>query len=408
VSAARKVLVHVGAPKTGTSFVQDLLFRNRERLAAQGVLYPADRFDAHFLAALDLMELPWGGLEQQAVGAWDRLAERVRAWQGTVIVSHEILAAASPEQVRRALDSFGADTEVHVVVSVRDLVRQIPAEWQENVKHRRVIGYREFLDEIRDPAATGTVPTWFWGVQDIPAILGRWTAEMPASRVHVVTVPRPGAPRELLWHRFASVFGLDPEALDTTVVERANPSLGVVESALVRSVNQQVNGVLANEHYREFVRELLAHRTLSRREDRVRLRLPADVRTWAVALSEQWIEELGARGYDVVGSLDDLRPDPVATEGEFLDPDSDLTEQRAEVALQGLVTLLLRAGELRQEIDDLRERVEDAEADRDRARREVGVVLRGKRAFVRRADTSRAAGVALAAYRRLRGRRPPG
>ena len=32
----RRVLVHVGAPKTGTSFVQDLLWRNREELAAQG------------------------------------------------------------------------------------------------------------------------------------------------------------------------------------------------------------------------------------------------------------------------------------------------------------------------------------------------------------------------------------
>ena len=70
---ARRVLVHVGAPKTGTSFVQDLLFSNRGALAEQGILYPADRFDAHFLAALDLMELHWGGLEKQAVGAWDRL-----------------------------------------------------------------------------------------------------------------------------------------------------------------------------------------------------------------------------------------------------------------------------------------------------------------------------------------------
>src|SRR3954451_9965956 len=81
----RRVIVHVGAPKTGTSFVQDVLWLNREALAAQGVLYPAERFDEHFLAALDLMELPWGGLENQAVGAWDRLAERIPAWSGTAI-----------------------------------------------------------------------------------------------------------------------------------------------------------------------------------------------------------------------------------------------------------------------------------------------------------------------------------
>ena len=83
----------------------------------QGTLYPADRFDEHFLAALDLLDLHWGGLESQAVGAWGRLAERVRSFEGTAIVSHEILATASRQQVRRALESFG-DAEVHVVVAI--------------------------------------------------------------------------------------------------------------------------------------------------------------------------------------------------------------------------------------------------------------------------------------------------
>ncbi len=181
----RKVIVHVGAPKTGTSYVQDLLFRNREALAETGTLYPADRFDAHFLAALDLMELQWGGLEKQAVGAWDRLAEQVAGWEGTAIISHEILATATPAQVLRALDSFGEDAEVHVLLSARDLVRQIPAEWQENVKHRRTVGYREYLDKVTDPARRGALASWFWGVQEVPDILDRWGVMLPPEHVHV-------------------------------------------------------------------------------------------------------------------------------------------------------------------------------------------------------------------------------
>ena len=208
VPGPRRVLVHVGAPKTGTSYVQDVLFLNRESLAGQGILYPAERFDEHFLAALDLMELHWGGLETQAVGAWDRLAEQVRGWPGTSIVSHEILATASRQQVRRALDSFG-DAEVHVVLSARDLVRQIPAEWQENVKHRRNVGYRAFLDKITDPSRAGELASWFWGVQEVPDILDRWGSSLPPERVHLVTVPKPGAPRDLLWQRFSAVLGLD-------------------------------------------------------------------------------------------------------------------------------------------------------------------------------------------------------
>ena len=85
---SERVLLHVGTPKTGTSYLQDVLFRNRPELAEAGVLYPADRFDAHFLAALDLMRLPWGGLETQAEGAWGELARRVREHHGKIGRAH--------------------------------------------------------------------------------------------------------------------------------------------------------------------------------------------------------------------------------------------------------------------------------------------------------------------------------
>ena len=402
---ARKVLVHVGAPKTGTSFVQDLLYSNRDALATQGILYPADRFDAHFLAALDLMELQWGGLEKQAVGAWDRLAEQVSRWEGTAIISHEILATATPAQVLRALDSFGPDAEVHVLLSARDLVRQIPAEWQENVKHRRTVGYREYLDKITDPARRGALASWFWGVQEVPDILDRWGVMLPPEQVHVVTVPPPDAPRGLLWQRFASVFGLDPAAF-TISTDRHNPSLGVPETALIRRINERVNnGVLANEDYRQFVRELLAHRNLSNRAESPRLMLPPDVRSWAEKLSETWIDVLVARGYDVVGTLDDLRPVPAAEDPVFADPDAPDEELVAEASLDAVVTLLREAARLQAVEHGLREDLDALERELDRAR---GLWFRVKRRLVRAADTHPLAARGLAFYRRLRGRRLPG
>jgi hypothetical protein len=399
-TGTRRVLVHVGAPKTGTSFVQDVLWLNRESLAEQGILYPADRFDEHFLAALDLMELPWGGLENQAVGAWDRLAERVRAWSGTAIVSHEILATASKHQVRRAFDSFG-DAEVHVVLSARDLVRQIPAEWQENVKHRRTLTYGEFLDKITDPRRNSELASWFWGVQEVPDVLDRWGGTLPPAQVHLITVPKPGAPRDLLWHRFASVLGLDAAALapETT---RANPSLGVPETTLVRRINERVNqGVLANQDYREFVRELLAHRTLSQRTWSPRLGLPADVRAWAVDLSERWIRLLADRSYDVVGSLEELRPDVLPDGTAFADPDDPDEDAVADAAMTSIVTLLEEATRLRRVELDLRRELEGAWQELERSR---SLWFRVKRRLVREADHNRAAAAGLEAYRRLRGR----
>ena len=224
------------------------------------------------------------------------------------------------------------------MLSARDLVRQIPAEWQENVKHRRNVGYRAFLDKITDPSRAGELASWFWGVQEVPDILDRWGSSLPPERVHLVTVPKPGAPRDLLWQRFSAVLGLD-EAVLELATDRANPSLGVPETALVRRINAEVNnGVLANEDYREYVRELLAHRTLSQRSGSPRLGLPPDVRSWAVDLSESWIEELAKQGYDVVGSLDELRPDDV--DQPFADPDEPVEADVADAAVQSIVTLL--------------------------------------------------------------------
>jgi hypothetical protein len=227
--------------------------------------------------------------------------------------------------------------------------------------------------------------------------------------VHVITVPKRGAPEPLLWERFGQAFGLDLAALHATT-DRSNPSLGVAETALLRRLNERVNGgVLANEHYREFVRELLAHRTLSRRSGAPRLQLPDDVRAWAVALNDTWLEELGARGYDVIGSLDDLRPDPAASGdadlgSAYLDPDDPPLDQLTDAALTSLVALLQEAAALRGEVTRLHEDLGRTSEERDWAYRQAGLGLRARRAILRRADTSRVGRVAHRAYRRARGR----
>ena len=398
---ADRVIMHVGAPKTGTSFLQDRLFHNPEVLAAQGIRYPVDRADGQFLAALDLMQLTWGGLEKQAGGAWDRLAEAVRSWPGTAIVSHEILGYASRAHVRRALESLsapGGGTEVHVVLSVRDLARQIPAEWQENVKHRRLVTYGEFLDQIRDPDRTSTLASWFWGVQEVPEILDRWGGELPPEQVHVVTVPHPGAPRDLLWERFMGVLGIEPTSL-AEGTDRANPSLGVPETALVRRLNERLRDVVPNERYRQFVREYLVHQTLSRGQTSARLSVPPDVFVWADELSRSWRDHLSARGYDVVGDLDELVP---AAPLPWVDPDDPDPTEVAEVGLKGLDAMVREAARLRDVEIELHEVIGNLQE--GIARFERRPTERVKRRLVREAGTNPVAKAGLGAYRALLGK----
>ncbi len=394
----RRVLLHVGAPKTGTSFVQDILFTNQAALRERGILYSADRHDAHFLAALDLLELPWGGLEGEAAGAWDRLAEQVRAWPGTAIISHEILGIASRVQVARALESLTTpDTEIHVVYSARDLVRQIPAEWQENVKHRRTKTYARFLENLRDPDRSAEVAQWFWGVQEVPDVLDRWAETLPREQVHLVTVPRPGSSPTLLWERFAGLFGIDPTEFGPA--GKANTSLGVPESTMVRRLNMRLNDALPNHHYRTFVRELVVHRNLSERAGSTRLSLPEETYRWASDLGRSWVSELALRGYDVVGTLDDLVPaDPLP----FLDPDTVDQELVAEAALDALAIMTHEAARLRDVEIELHGVIDDLSGQLERFRSTRS--YRARERFVAMSQTNVLARAALAVYRRLRGR----
>lgn len=394
----KRVLLHVGTPKTGTSYLQDVLFRNRDLLREHGILYPADRFDGHFLAALDLMRLTWGGLETQAVGAWERLAEQVREWPGTSIISHEILSTASPTQIDKAFESlgrsFGEGVEVHVILSVRDLVRQVPAEWQENVKHRSLVSYERFLELILDPDRDSKIGSWFWGAQELPDILDRWGGSLPPEQVHVVTVPRPGSAPDELWRRFARAFDLEGIDLDLTP-ERANPSLGVPETALLRLINKQVTPVVDPPDYRPLVRELLAHQTLSRRTSSARLALPPAAHEWVQDLSARWVAEVRKRGYDVIGDLADLVGAPAA---EWIDPDTAPAGDLLPPALDAITALLVEGSRLRfaearlaQELEETRRALELAS--RTPAERTVQAM-----------EERRTGRAALRLYRRARGR----
>ncbi len=105
----KTVHLHVGTPKTGTSYLQHVLFHNRpdcEHSAASS--YPADRFDAHFLAALDLMRMPWGGLEADAIGAWDALAAARTTLAGHARSSATRSSPPRPRaQIGHALETLG-------------------------------------------------------------------------------------------------------------------------------------------------------------------------------------------------------------------------------------------------------------------------------------------------------------
>lgn len=336
-----RVFVHVGSPKTGTTFLQDVLWSQRDKAREQGLLLPMDRFFDHFLATLDvrgLAERPEH--PERAEGIWQRMVAEAEAWPGTVLISHELFAGANAKQAAKAIEAFSPDTEVHVVLTARDLVRQITAEWQEHLKHRAGMTLPDFSASIsNDPRSK----SWFWRVQDYAGVLERWGSTLPASRVHVVTVPPAGAPPGLLWTRFASILGLDPDSFETDR-PAANTSLGLEQAELLRRVNLELGDRLPLPGpYAGVVKQVLAHRVLAGRPG---TRLSLDLATTELALerSAAIVQRLHDLGVDVVGDLDELLPDReqalAAAAPSYEEPPTEAVLDEGVAALAGVLEVL--------------------------------------------------------------------
>lgn len=302
------VFLHVGAAKSGTTYLQNVLWHNRDRLRRHGFSYPGRDPAAHVRAAFDLRRTFFRDASDPSTrGAWHEIVGEARDWPGITIISQELFAPARIRYVRQAM----ADLEfadVHVVFTVRDLGRQLPAHWQEDVKNRFTTPFDDFVAALRRADwRSFESARLFWGLQDPVAVLGRWGVELPPERVHVVTLPPPGAPRDLLWQRFCAAVGLSPWRYDLAG-SFSNPSLGLAETLFLRDLNESLDERVGWHVYNEQVKLYLAQEVLTGRHAPTKIALSADDLMWATERAIETVEGLRAAGYHVVGDLYDLVP----------------------------------------------------------------------------------------------------
>jgi hypothetical protein len=333
--------VHIGEPKTGTTFLQDALWANRARLAAAGLQLPGYSDRDHSRASRDLRETPRPASDPADpwTGEWDVLAGQALCARDRAVISNELLAASSPQQAERAVCSL-LRAEVHVVVTVRNFAAFLPAEWQEAVKCRGTAGWEAWLDAViaAEGAADRRRRSWFWRVHDTLALLDMWSRHIPPDQVHVVTVPHQ-ASGSLLWTRFAAAMEIDPGGCDVTRGRR-NSSLGYAETEFLRRMNEALPADMPDWFYAREIKQILAHGVLSDRPHHARLVLPPSHVAWAAEQAEILLAGLRDAKYDIVGDLADLRPAEEAGHASPADqPAPQRAEQQLEAAVQAAVSL---------------------------------------------------------------------
>ena len=323
----QRVFVHPGPLKTGTTYLQSLFYANRDGFLAQGITIIGDQ-SSHYRVANDLMRRKSLRTREVPEGAWKRMRADVLRARGDALMSCERYSLFRARDVRHLLDDL-ADREVHVVLTLRDPSAVLPARWQEGIKNGGTATWAEFQDRItEDPArlrkATRAIYT-----------LETWAAALPPERVHVVTVPPASAPRTLLLERFCLALDVDAAKLETLEATRANPSMDLVSTELIRRVNAQQEVKLSGDAQHFEIKAFLAGKLAGQKRGKPELN-PAAFEA-AKAEAQELVRRIEAGGYQVVGDLADLTPGTSpGRQGQDIDVDREALLDTAVLAVAAL------------------------------------------------------------------------
>jgi hypothetical protein len=296
-------LLHIGPHKTGTTAIQDALHLARERLAAQGVVYPGTgRQPLRAILAVTGQPTLLGERESD-MAHWASLVREVTgANDQRVVVSSEFLAEADDASARRVVRDLGGG-RVHVVVTLRPLSRILPSQWQQYLQNGYRMHYLEWLEGVlKDPPDTPT--PGFWRRHRHDELVARWMKA--AQNLTVVVVDDDD--RMMLLRTFESMLGL-PRGFLMAGEDAANRSLTLAEAEVVRLLNEEFKRQeWPSRHYARFVRYGAVQQLKTRQPepDEPRIATPVWALKRATEIGAEMAENIAALGVRVIGDLSSL------------------------------------------------------------------------------------------------------
>ena len=244
---ARRLVLHIGMGKTGSSALQAALVRNRELLAAAGVHYPRHASDPIVLrggasigngeALLPCLAPLAGQTEEQAAAALDRLCGVLReAEADTVVYSSEMLFYFTPELLTTVRDRIAAlGVRLDLVLYVRDYAPLIASSYAERVKRDRYTGTLD--DYVQEYVLMPPLGRASDRLRHIEEVLGEG---------HVTVLHFDTERGRLVAGFFEDVLGIhDLSGYDLEVPSTINRSLTSREIEWMRLMNAQLSSPVA-------------------------------------------------------------------------------------------------------------------------------------------------------------------
>ena len=229
----KKLILHVGTHKTGTTYLQRILLKNKYKLLMQGILYPTTKYhpvgQQRLAYAFNNMNSPH--IKSSDTKELDNVFLELKRYLNDedhkfLLISSENISPNSEPRLLNLIKNFFSGYEVHVFIYVRRQDDYIESLYREHIKIPNC--EKSYFADFKSPHPL-----------DYNDLIHRWEKVFGSDRVNVksydIAKSSPGG----LWKDFINGFDhiVRVDDSDFSITKDANTTISNVAIELMRAGN---------------------------------------------------------------------------------------------------------------------------------------------------------------------------
>ena len=332
----KKVYLHVGFHKTGTTAIQEALFTHSDQLRILGINYATKKGKANHREAWALSERYWGwkkrGGEQTSIVEWQKRVKNLKAQKIDSVVSSEFFSEINDDQLNLMANDL-KDFDVEIIFTIRPLAKLLGSSYQQYLKYGIKASYEEWLEDIFHNSEKPKFTPTFWKRHRHEEVMSRWANAFGNQKIHLVVVDE--SEPDLLYDSFNKILKLPAGTLKEVKGLGSNRSLNYPEIALLSAINKAFPKDRAWSDYEVFIREG-SIRHLTNQIQLAGLGTKLLTPQWAVdeaaKLSSNSIAKINDLGIIIYGDLNKLSSTEIP-----IGPNGEISEISIDIAVNALL-----------------------------------------------------------------------
>ena len=251
----KKLVIHPGFHKSGTTALQQSLHANRDQLKSYGLTYPFPRHRAHHRLAWSVSGKVWGWSNRGGSGESPRLwAKAVRSINRSssrdIIISSEFFSELDLEKIKQIKNEIKKH-ETKVIFTLRPLAKLLSSSYQQYLKYGLNTDYEEWLHSILDNPGESKLSPTFWRRHFHGKVISKWSEVFGSSNVTILIVDE--SKPEFLFNEANKFFQLPANTLKSED-SGLNRSMTSEEIALLLELKKRFPQERSWDEYQVFIR----------------------------------------------------------------------------------------------------------------------------------------------------------